>query len=228
MNSITLHIYVAQEQGVLATPALKATSSCLVCLSLVRRNEAVSRRTFFFFFCIYVSLNRVCITFNSQFPLFLVLFYCLFCPNSTFPFPSLFLVLRSFTCFYTPFLLLPLLLIPFPPPPPLHSLLIPSSCHPSMIKVWSCEQCFCILHLQCIQQWARDGVKQASVLSEELFPQQDIPWSCPKCRKEHKQADIPKEYTCFCKKMVHSFCVFFLFCFVLLVVFLHLLLSSSL
>lgn len=96
------------KQGVLATPALKATSSCLVCLSLVRRTEAV----------------------------------------------------------------------------------------------WSCEQCFCILHLQCIQQWARDGVKQASILSEELFPQQDILWSCPKCRKEHKQADIPKEYTCFCKKMV--------------------------
>ena len=45
-------------------------------------------------------------------------------------------------------------------------------------------------------------MKQTSVLSEELFPQQDVLWSCPKCRREHKQADIPKEYRCFCKKMV--------------------------
>ena len=129
MNSITLHIYVAQEQGVLATPALKATSSCLVCLSLVRRNEAVSRRTFFFFFC---SLNRVCIT--SKFSISSLPCTVLLSLLSQFNFPISF----TFPCFTLLHLLLYSLSPPStpphsppppPPPPPFSadSFLLPSS-----------------------------------------------------------------------------------------------------
>lgn len=67
---------------------------------------------------------------------------------------------------------------------------------------WSCRQCYCLFHLQCIQQWARDGVKQHSLLSPELFPAQDLLWSCPKCRREYPQAKFPQKYYCFCGKQV--------------------------
>ncbi|CAI8057869.1 NF-X1-type zinc finger protein NFXL1 [Geodia barretti] len=66
--------------------------------------------------------------------------------------------------------------------------------------VWSCSQCYCLFHLQCIQQWARDGERQLSLLSPELFPGQEVLWSCPKCRLEHPMNLFPKTYFCFCGK----------------------------
>eukprot|EP00058_Branchiostoma_floridae_P026212 XP_002611702.1 hypothetical protein BRAFLDRAFT_117080 [Branchiostoma floridae] len=42
--------------------------------------------------------------------------------------------------------------------------------------VWNCRLCACMLHLQCIQRWVRDGVTQTSLLSDEHFPNRDIPW----------------------------------------------------
>jgi hypothetical protein len=69
--------------------------------------------------------------------------------------------------------------------------------------VWSCSQCYCLFHLQCIQQWARDGERQLSLLSPELFPGQEVLWSCPKCRLEYPMNQFPKTYFCFCGKYVH-------------------------
>ncbi|XP_048589157.1 NF-X1-type zinc finger protein NFXL1 isoform X2 [Nematostella vectensis] len=66
--------------------------------------------------------------------------------------------------------------------------------------VWSCGQCYCIFHLQCIQKWSRDGAVQNSTLSQENFPAVEATWCCPKCRYEFKQSDCPTRYHCFCGK----------------------------
>eukprot|EP00051_Salpingoeca_urceolata_P023207 m.390341 g.390341 ORF g.390341 m.390341 type:complete len:977 (+) comp20077_c0_seq5:238-3168(+) len=69
--------------------------------------------------------------------------------------------------------------------------------------VWCCEQCHCMFHLPCIQKWIRQGVAPASAqaLSDELFPDRERPWLCPKCRFEYPQAQFPSKYTCFCGKV---------------------------
>lgn len=53
-------------------------------------------------------------------------------------------------------------------------------------KVWSCQQCYHILHLKCVQAWAN---------SSKL----DLGWRCPACQNICKE--IPKKYSCFCGKM---------------------------
>ena len=68
--------------------------------------------------------------------------------------------------------------------------------------VWSCKQCYCVFHLQCIQQWVVDGVQQQSLLSPDLFPGLEQLWSCPKCRYEYPRSQCPQKYMCFCGKMV--------------------------
>ena len=87
------------------------------------------------------------------------------------------------------------------PFPPLSLSSSPPSLPPSL-QVWSCHQCYCLFHLQCIQQWARDGVKQTSLLSPELFPGQEVFWSCPKCRLDYPSSQFPNTYFCFCQKQV--------------------------
>ena len=72
--------------------------------------------------------------------------------------------------------------------------------------VWSCDQCSCLFHLMCIQQWARDclNLVQQSTLSPDLFPDLAATknWSCPKCRRDYPHSQIPRTYYCFCKKKV--------------------------
>ena len=72
--------------------------------------------------------------------------------------------------------------------------------------MWNCIQCYRLFHLRCIQQWAVDGVKQPSILSPELFPNQQRLWSCPNCRSDYSQSQCPKVYKCFCGKLV-SMCL---------------------
>lgn len=68
--------------------------------------------------------------------------------------------------------------------------------------VWSCKTCYCLFHLVCIQQWARNGIRvQSTVLSEELFNVSKR-WSCPKCRIEYDAGFVPSTYQCFCGKQV--------------------------
>ena len=73
--------------------------------------------------------------------------------------------------------------------------------------VWSCGLCYCLFHLVCIQQWARDGVAiRNPILSEDLFPNVSVHWTCPKCRGQYDQRDSPTVYRCFCGKQVFVFC----------------------
>lgn len=69
--------------------------------------------------------------------------------------------------------------------------------------VWSCRLCYTLFHLVCIQQWAKDGVfVKNAILSEELFPNIPLKWTCPKCRTNYNRADTPSVYLCFCGKQV--------------------------
>ncbi|CAK8683714.1 NF-X1-type zinc finger protein NFXL1-like [Clavelina lepadiformis] len=65
-------------------------------------------------------------------------------------------------------------------------------------ETWSCEKCFAIFHLKCIKQWVLQGVAQATLLSDEYFPNKDLPWYCPKCRNEYPKSKCPDGYYCFC------------------------------
>lgn len=67
--------------------------------------------------------------------------------------------------------------------------------------VWNCSQCYSILHLQCIQKWARDGAAYTQLSSQENLSPADLPWYCPKCRCEFKQSDCPTRYFCYCEKL---------------------------
>nr|XP_054754423.1 NF-X1-type zinc finger protein NFXL1-like [Lytechinus pictus] len=72
--------------------------------------------------------------------------------------------------------------------------------------IWTCDSCFTSLHLQCIQKWAKEGILQASLQKEDddTSPAQNV-WSCPNCRTEYPFTQCPRQYTCFCKKVVDSF-----------------------
>ncbi|KAG8188216.1 hypothetical protein JTE90_021237 [Oedothorax gibbosus] len=61
-------------------------------------------------------------------------------------------------------------------------------------KVWSCGECFCMFHLQCIQMWAKDSMHR-------LDDKQDIHWRCPKCRCAYAPSLRPSSYVCFCGKV---------------------------
>ncbi|XP_044750760.1 protein shuttle craft-like [Coccinella septempunctata] len=52
-------------------------------------------------------------------------------------------------------------------------------------EVWSCKQCYHILHLKCTQAWAKSSKIENG-------------WRCPACQNVCK--DIPAEYLCFCGK----------------------------
>ena len=92
--------------------------------------------------------------------------------------------------------------------------LIPITCTFSLPQVWNCSQCYRLFHLRCIQQWAVDGVKQKSILSPELFPNQQRLWSCPNCRSDYTQSQCPKVVSMFlwetCKNCIFSSLVPFL------------------
>ncbi|XP_015776408.1 PREDICTED: NF-X1-type zinc finger protein NFXL1-like [Acropora digitifera] len=69
-----------------------------------------------------------------------------------------------------------------------------------LYQVWSCSQCYTVLHLLCIQKWARDGAALAQLSSQEDLSPSDLPWFCPKCRFGFKQSDCPTRYYCYCEK----------------------------
>ncbi|KXZ56411.1 hypothetical protein GPECTOR_1g366 [Gonium pectorale] len=77
--------------------------------------------------------------------------------------------------------------------------------------IWHCGRgCYTVLHLVCIQDWARSqldaaAAKAAARLSQ--FPaaadeaRATAEWGCPKCRSTYPAADIPRQYKCFCEKV---------------------------
>ncbi|XP_057312601.1 NF-X1-type zinc finger protein NFXL1-like [Hydractinia symbiolongicarpus] len=66
--------------------------------------------------------------------------------------------------------------------------------------IWSCSQCCCIFHLQCIQKWAKEGVGRQALSCNEDISKQNFTWHCPKCRHEYTQQECPTKYICFCAK----------------------------
>ncbi|XP_054987739.1 transcriptional repressor NF-X1 isoform X2 [Sorex araneus] len=56
--------------------------------------------------------------------------------------------------------------------------------------VWSCQSCYHVFHLSCIQKWARSPASQADGQSG---------WRCPAC--QNVSAHVPNTYTCFCGKV---------------------------
>ncbi|KAJ8955604.1 hypothetical protein NQ318_001434 [Aromia moschata] len=52
-------------------------------------------------------------------------------------------------------------------------------------KVWSCMQCYHILHLHCVAAWAKSSKVENG-------------WRCPAC--QNVCTDVPKQYKCYCGK----------------------------
>ncbi|GLC51639.1 hypothetical protein PLESTB_000524100 [Pleodorina starrii] len=80
--------------------------------------------------------------------------------------------------------------------------------------VWHCERgCYTVLHLVCIQEWARSQVDTARAkaaarslqepASAEALRAAVVEWGCPKCRSTYPTADIPRQYKCFCGKVAN-------------------------
>lgn len=67
--------------------------------------------------------------------------------------------------------------------------------------IWNCGKCSCILHLQCIQKWAREGLGKHTINHDGDISDLDLTWQCPKCRHEYKQTECPTKYFCFCGKV---------------------------
>ncbi|CAL1287464.1 unnamed protein product [Larinioides sclopetarius] len=66
-------------------------------------------------------------------------------------------------------------------------------------KIWSCESCYCILHLTCIQKWAKDSMYHLSASLNE--DKGSLKWCCPKCRFDYEPSKQPSKYFCFCGKV---------------------------
>ena len=68
--------------------------------------------------------------------------------------------------------------------------------------IWSCRRgCHGILHLLCIQAWARQtkgggGGGGGSRGGSEA--QSTATWHCPKCRADYSEVEFPRGYECFC------------------------------
>lgn len=54
-------------------------------------------------------------------------------------------------------------------------------------SVWSCSNCFHVLHLKCVMKWAKSSKAEAG-------------WRCPAC--QNVTAAVPSQYRCFCSKAV--------------------------
>ncbi|XP_034109724.1 NF-X1-type zinc finger protein NFXL1 [Drosophila albomicans] len=84
-------------------------------------------------------------------------------------------------------------------------------------SIWSCKNCYCFFHLQCIERWANDSLMQMKVKAEqqqngsqghynhlgEFVPpkrQKAVHWCCPQCRRDYQPSDRPTQYECFCGK----------------------------
>ncbi|KAK4880352.1 hypothetical protein RN001_008498 [Aquatica leii] len=52
-------------------------------------------------------------------------------------------------------------------------------------QIWSCKQCYHILHLNCTIRWAQSSKLESG-------------WRCPACQNVYQ--DVPKEYRCYCEK----------------------------
>ncbi|EFN58119.1 hypothetical protein CHLNCDRAFT_34551 [Chlorella variabilis] len=80
-------------------------------------------------------------------------------------------------------------------------------------SVWSCQDgCYAVLHLPCVQSWARRTLAMVQEKAEQrldprLFPaaaaeaRRTAAWGCPKCRQDYEA--VPGGYTCWCGKVAN-------------------------
>ncbi|GFV81168.1 NF-X1-type zinc finger protein NFXL1 [Trichonephila clavipes] len=45
-------------------------------------------------------------------------------------------------------------------------------------KIWSCQNCYCMLHLECIQKWAKDSLYYLSAHLDEDKKGKSLKWCC--------------------------------------------------
>ncbi|KAI3648912.1 hypothetical protein MP228_006766 [Amoeboaphelidium protococcarum] len=64
--------------------------------------------------------------------------------------------------------------------------------------IWSCDNCYGVLHLKCVSEWAQHSVKSVSSVGSTQSQQQQV-WRCPNC--QHQRSALPKKYFCFCGKL---------------------------
>lgn len=62
--------------------------------------------------------------------------------------------------------------------------------------VWQCGGCYCLLHMECTQQWARSCYQE----DDERTHEKHGGWQCPKCRRAYDREETPVEYRCWCGK----------------------------
>lgn len=62
--------------------------------------------------------------------------------------------------------------------------------------IWSCSTCYTSMHLSCVQHWIRDSISYKQ--EKGIKPL----WACPKCRTDYPENDIPKNYECYCGKII--------------------------
>lgn len=63
-------------------------------------------------------------------------------------------------------------------------------------KVWSCQTCWTVFHLQCVKSWSESAIKQQEDQARQGT--QRPQWRCPGCNLP--KADLPTSYTCWCEK----------------------------
>ncbi|KAI3630366.1 hypothetical protein MIR68_011801 [Amoeboaphelidium protococcarum] len=64
--------------------------------------------------------------------------------------------------------------------------------------IWSCDNCYGVLHLKCVSEWAQHSVKSVSLVGSTQSQQQQV-WRCPNCQQQ--RSALPKKYFCFCGKL---------------------------
>ncbi|KAF2350524.1 Zinc finger PHD-type conserved site, partial [Trinorchestia longiramus] len=73
-------------------------------------------------------------------------------------------------------------------------------------QTWSCSLCYSVLHLDCVRKWADDSIFLRAEQERQHHSDQrridhtTLNWSCPKCRQQYGQKDIPRHYVCYCGK----------------------------
>lgn len=64
-------------------------------------------------------------------------------------------------------------------------------------KIWNCERCYAVFHLQCIKKWAESSLAAAP---EPTGADRPAPtWRCPGCQNPSEKT--PQKYTCWCHKV---------------------------
>ncbi|KAI1314916.1 Transcriptional repressor NF-X1 [Mortierella claussenii] len=58
-------------------------------------------------------------------------------------------------------------------------------------KIWNCQVCYAAFHLDCLSTWAKKSSGETN--------NNGTGWRCPGC--QNTQVSLPKDYTCFCRKV---------------------------